>query len=78
MMQERNARLFRHGRRQAVRIPADFELPGQDVVVRKRGDGLLIQPRRKRKSLLSLLAGLEALEEDFPEIDDLPPDPVEI
>ncbi len=33
---ERHARLFRNGRNQAVRIPREFELPGQKSVVRRR------------------------------------------
>lgn len=32
------ARLFRNGRNQAVRIPRKFELPGQEVAIRKDGD----------------------------------------
>jgi len=45
--------------------------------MRKEGDRLIIEPA-PRKSLLAWLATLEPLDEEFPEIEDLPPDPVEI
>lgn len=73
---ERHVRLFRNGRNQAVRIPREFELPGEDAIMRKEGDKLIIEPA-PRKSLLALLATLQPIEEDFGEIEDLPPDPVD-
>ena len=69
----RRARLFRNGRNQALRIPRDLELPGDEVIIRKKGDQLIIEPVAK-PSLLSILATLEPLEEDFPEIEDRPPE----
>ena len=72
----REAKLFRNNKSQAVRIPADFELPGDRVVIHRDGDRLIIEPIR-RKNLLEVLAGLEPLgpDDQFPEIDDtlLPP-----
>jgi antitoxin VapB len=73
---ERHVRLFRNGRNQAVRIPREFELPGEDAVMRKEGDKLIIEPA-PRKSLLALLATLKPIEDEFGEIEDLPPDPVD-
>lgn len=66
---ERHVKLFRNGRNQAVRIPKEFELPGEDAVMRKEGGRLIIEAAKPR-SLLALLATLEPLEEDAPEIDD--------
>lgn len=77
MIPERHVKLFRNGRNQAVRIPREFELPGEDAVMRKEGDRLIIEPAQPT-SLLGLLATLEPLDEDFPDIDDLPPDPVDL
>ena len=74
---ERHVKLFRSGRNQAVRIPREFELPGEDAVMRKEGERLILEPKRKRKSLLELLRSMEPLAEEFPEILDLPPDPVQ-
>lgn len=67
----REAKLFRNNKSQAVRIPADFELPGDRVMIHRDGDRLIIEPMR-RQSLLDVLAGLEPLgpEDQFPEIDD--------
>jgi antitoxin VapB len=65
----RHVRLFRNGRNQALRIPREFELEGDEAVLRKEGDRLIIEPVRKGR-LLALLASLEPLEEVFPDIDD--------
>jgi antitoxin VapB len=73
---ERHVKLFRNGRNQAVRIPREFELPGEDAVMRKEGDKLIIEPAPTR-SLLALLAGWKPLDEEFPEIEDRPPEPVD-
>ena len=66
---ERRVRLFRNGRNQAVRIPREFELEGDEAILRKEGDRLVIEPIRKGR-LLTLLAGLEPLDETFPDVDD--------
>ena len=71
----RKVKLFRNGRNQAVRIPRDFELPGDEALMRKDGERLIIEAKtKKKKNLLELLASWEPLDEDF-EIDDsdLPP-----
>ena len=77
---ERRVKLFRNGRNQAVRIPREFELPGEDAVMRREGDRLIIEPQRKRslREVLDYLATLPPLEEKFPEIDDPPPEAVEL
>jgi antitoxin VapB len=73
----RPVKLFRNGRNQAVRIPREFELPGSEATMYKEDDRVIIEPKRK-KSIEELLDGWEPLEEEFPEIDDPPPEPVEI
>jgi antitoxin VapB len=75
--EERHVRLFRNGRNQAVRIPREFELPGDEAIMRKEDGKLVIEPTRKR-SLKALLKTLEPIDEEFPEIEDLPPDPFEL
>lgn len=72
---ERHVKLFKNGRNQAVRIPREFELPGEDAIMRKDGNKLIIEPTPP-KSLLALLATLSPIEDDFPAIDDRPPEPI--
>jgi antitoxin VapB len=72
----RHVRLFRDGRNQAIRISREFELPGEDAVLRKEGDRLVIEPAPPR-SLLAVLATLEPIDGDFPVIDELPHSPVD-
>ena len=74
---DRHVRLFKNGRNQALRIPREFELPGNEAILRREGDRLIIDPVQHR-SLLALLATWEPFEEDFPEIGDLPPEPVDL
>lgn len=76
---ERHVKLFRNGRNQAVRIPREFELPGEDAVMRKEGDKLIIEPkvRRSARDLLTILDSLQPIDEEFPEIEDLPAEPFE-
>ena len=38
------AKLFKHGRSQAVRLPKEFRLPGTEVRVRRIGRGVLLEP----------------------------------
>ncbi|MFO7553349.1 MAG: AbrB/MazE/SpoVT family DNA-binding domain-containing protein [Haliea sp.] len=66
---ERHVRLFRNGRNQALRIPREFELEGQEAIIHKEGDRLIVEPIRKGR-LLALLASLDPLTEPFPDIDD--------
>src|SRR5260370_25125912 len=74
MPEQRHVRLFRNGRNQAVRIPVEFELPGDEAIMHRDGDRLVIEPVRKR-GLIALLKTMKPLEEDFPEIDDPVPSP---
>ena len=77
MASERHVKLFKIGRNQAVQIPREFELPGDEAVARKEGKRLIIEPV-KPKSLLAKLATLAPIEEDFPAIPEPPLDPVEL
>jgi antitoxin VapB len=74
MAEQRHVRLFRNGRNQAVRIPVDFELPGDEAIMYRDGDRLVIEPLRKR-GLLALLKTMKLLDVSFPEMDDPVPDP---
>jgi antitoxin VapB len=76
MAAERLVKLFRNGRNQAIRIPREFELPGEEAVLRKEGERLIIEPAPPR-SLLAVLSTLPTLEETFPSIKDSPPEPVD-
>ena len=72
---ERHVKLFRNGRNQAVRIPREFELPGQDAIMHKEGGKLIIELAAPR-SLLAVLATLQPIDERFPEMADAVPDDI--
>jgi virulence-associated protein VagC len=43
------AKLFINGRSQAVRLPKQFRLPGNEVSIRKEGNAVVLEPMAKRK-----------------------------
>lgn len=71
---ERHVKLFKNGRSQAVRIPREFELPGEDAIIRKEGSRIIIEPA-PLPSLLARLKTLQAIDDDFGTIEDLPAEP---
>lgn len=73
----RHIKLFKNGRNQAVRIPREFELPGEDAIIWRDGDKLIIEAAPSR-SLLALLSELAPIQETFGDIDDAPPSPVSL
>jgi antitoxin VapB len=77
MPEQRHVRLFRNGRNQTVRIPVEFELPGNEAIMHRDGDRLVIEPVRKR-GLVALLKTMRPLEEAFPDIDNAVPAPEKV
>lgn len=60
----RPVRLFRNGANQALRIPKEFELPGQDALIWREGDRLVVEavrPAFAKGSPQALLAALDAI-----------------
>ncbi len=82
----RHVRLFRNGANQAVRIPKEFELPGKEAVMHREGDRLIIEPiqpkfaRGSAAALLAILATMEPIAEEFPDVDEglLPLDDIDL
>jgi len=78
MQTERHVRLFRNGRNQAVRIPRDFELDGNEAIIRKVGKRLILEPVSAKNRLVELLKTLEPIQEEFLEMEDPPAEDEEI
>jgi len=81
MAEERTAKLFKHGRSQAVRLPKEFRLPGTEVRVRRMGHGILLEPmERSIEDIRAIFAeidrmgGRDFLPEGRPEQPPMPPD----
>ena len=77
MADQRHVKLFRNGRHQVVRIPVEFKLPGNEAIMHRDGDRLVIEPVRKR-GLVALLKTMQPLEEAFPDIDNAVPMPEKV
>jgi antitoxin VapB len=82
----RPVRLFRNGANQAVRIPKEFELSGNDALIHREGNKLIIEPVTPKlvkgsvTALLVVLATMEPIDEDFPDVDEglLPLDDIDL
>ncbi|MBI2999015.1 MAG: antitoxin [Deltaproteobacteria bacterium] len=61
----KTAKIFRSGNSQAVRIPKEFQMEGDEVEIVKRGASLVLRP--KRKSWAALIKSLEKFTDDFME-----------
>ncbi len=59
----KTAKIFRSGNSQAVRIPKEFQMEGEEVEIQKKGNSLVLRP--KKKSWASLVESLEKFTEDF-------------
>lgn len=68
MSTQRQVRIFRNGRNQAIRIPREFEFSGEEVLIRQDGDRLIVEPVSSR-SLRDLLASWEPLDESIADVD---------
>ncbi len=57
------AKLFQTGRSQAVRLPKDFRMPGQEVKIYKQGNKVILEPLNT--SWEALLMSLDEFPDDF-------------
>ena len=57
------AKIFWSGRSQAVRLPKDFRLRGDEVRIRRHGSAIILEPIAEDWSWLDLIAG--KLDKDF-------------
>lgn len=65
MATRKKTKLFMNGNSQAVRIPREFQLDGDEVEIQRRGNTLLI--RSKKQTWRSLTDSLAMFTDDFME-----------
>lgn len=41
----KTAKLFKNGGSQAVRLPSDFRFPGDEVIIERVGDTVILRPK---------------------------------
>jgi antitoxin VapB len=59
----KTAKVFKSGNSQAVRIPKEFKLEGDEVEIRRRGDSLVLRP--KSQTWGPLIESLTKFTDDF-------------
>lgn len=69
MQNSRHASLLTNGQDQVLTIPHELALSGTEVLLRKEGHRLIIEPIPS-SSLLSLLSSLPDITDHFPDIDE--------
>jgi antitoxin VapB len=69
MQNSRHVSLLTNGQDQVITIPPEFALSGTEVLLRKEGHRLIIEPIPS-SSLLSLLTTLQDITDNFPDLDE--------
>ncbi len=59
----KTTKVFKSGNSQAVRIPKEFHLEGEEVEIRRKGKSLILRP--KKQSWAALIDSLEKFTDDF-------------
>ncbi len=59
----KTAKVFKSGNSQAVRIPKEFHLEGEEVEIRRKGKTLILRP--KNQSWAALIDSLKKFTDDF-------------
>ncbi len=75
------AKIFMHGRSQAVRLPKEFRMPGKEVRVSREGDKVILEPIEKPpfdvrawRAKLDALGARDILPEGLPDEAPVAPD----
>ncbi len=71
------AKLFTTGGSQAVRLPREFRFEGSEVYIRREGDRVILEPKRKRRWPPGFARSIRIDDSGFvrPEQGSLPPIP---
>ncbi|MBI3014211.1 MAG: AbrB/MazE/SpoVT family DNA-binding domain-containing protein [Candidatus Tectomicrobia bacterium] len=59
----KTVRIFRSGNSQAVRIPKEFQMEGDEAEIQRQGECLLLRP--KKRSWAALSKSLDKFTDDF-------------
>jgi antitoxin VapB len=79
VMLARKVKVFKNGRSRAIRIPKEFKLLGDELVLRQSEEGGAVMITSAAPTgLIEWLKTLEPIDEQFPEIEDLPAEDVAI
>ena len=60
-MSRDRAKIFMHGRSQAVRLPKEFRLPGKECRVRREGKAVILEPIEEPFDVEAWWARIDAL-----------------
>jgi len=61
----KKAKIFKNGQSQAVRLPREFRFKGEEVWIKRVGNGVLLLPMDKKEYWQSLRQTVEKFSPDF-------------
>lgn len=70
MIKPTTAKIFMHGRSQAVRLPKEFRMQGTEVSVTRNGDSITLSPiKPKQTDWAAVFAKIDAMgpQDDYPD-----------
>jgi antitoxin VapB len=70
------AKVFRTGRSQAVRIPKRYRFDCDEVFIERKGEKVILTPRKQPLTWKEFFATSRGFSEDFEVPEDLPPKPI--
>ncbi len=56
----KSAKVFKSGNSQAVRIPKEFHLEGEEVEIRRKGGALILRPKKQDRQATAAYGKLRA------------------
>ena len=59
------AKIFRNGRSQAVRLPKEFRFDAEEVNVRRQGNAVVLEPKKRRQWPKGYWTSWEKVPDDF-------------
>ena len=59
------AKIFKNGRSQAVRLPKEFRFPADEVLIRKEGDAVILEPIKRQSWPRGYWDRLREMKADF-------------
>ena len=61
----KRAKLFMNGRSQAVRLPKKFRFQGSEVIIRREGEPVILEPAEKRTWPKGFFSAIHSEDESF-------------
>jgi len=76
-MNEQRAKVFWSGRSQAVRLPKEFRFEGEEVIIRRQGNAVVLEPVSEEWAWLKKMPGYVDADFEAAANEDMPAQPID-